>query len=76
MYQNGRDVARVGASHPQPARHLFGIPRYLWREAVTNASRAVGRSMVADRASAFAAALRVVWFAGYASEAIQMRDRA
>jgi hypothetical protein len=73
MYQNGRDVARLGAAYPPSAQRLLGVPRYLWREALADGCRAIGRSLAADRASAFAAALRIVWFAGYASEAFRMR---
>jgi glycosyltransferase involved in cell wall biosynthesis len=75
MYQNGRDVARLGAAHPSTARRLLGVPRYLWREAAVNARRTIGRSLAADRAAAFAAALRVVWFMGFARETIHRRAR-
>jgi hypothetical protein len=76
MYQNGRDVARLGAQKPSAAGRLLGIPRYLWREAALNGWRAVGRTLAADRRSALTAALRLVWFAGYAAETLHLRGRA
>lgn len=75
MYQNGRDVARLAGSYPSSTRRLLGLPRYLWRDAIVNAWRMVHRSAAADSAAAFAAALRIVWFAGYASETLHLRGR-
>jgi hypothetical protein len=68
MYQNGRDVARLTDQGPGVV-HLLGVPRYFWREALANARRACGRALLGDDAAAFAAVLRLVWFAGYAREA-------
>jgi glucosyl-dolichyl phosphate glucuronosyltransferase len=69
MYQNGRDVAWLAASHPETSPQLLGLPRYLWREAAVNACRTVGGRIVGDRARAFSAALRLLWFAGYVRQA-------
>jgi hypothetical protein len=68
MYQNGRDVARLGAPGPTAVRRLLGIPRYLWREAIVDASHTVGRSLTGDTPGALAAALRTLWFCGYIRE--------
>jgi glycosyltransferase involved in cell wall biosynthesis len=68
MYQNGRDVARL-TDQGSGVVHLLGVPRYFWREALANAWRACGRALLGDDAAAFAAVLRLVWFAGYAREA-------
>jgi hypothetical protein len=75
MYQNGRDVACLGAPDGREVRLLLGIPRYLWRETAWHASRALRAAITGDRRTAFASALRVVWFAGYVGETIRRWSR-
>ena len=64
LYQNGRDVARLEATHRPAVKRLLGVPRYLWRQAATN----VARLASLHAATRFAAATRVLWFAGYLRE--------
>jgi glycosyltransferase involved in cell wall biosynthesis len=75
MYQNGRDVACLGAPYGKEVSRLLGIPRYLWRETAWHASRALRCSIAGDRRAALAEALRVVWFAGYVRETVRLRTR-
>jgi len=75
MYQNGRDVACLGAPDGKEVSRLLGIPRYLWRETAWHASRALRCSIAGDRRAALAEALRVVWFAGYVRETVRLRTR-
>jgi len=69
LYQNGRAVARLECSYPPAVARLLRIPRYLWREAALNAWRAVRHVIGGDPPAGMAAALRVVWFGGYITEA-------
>jgi len=69
LYQNGRDVARVDASYPPSTPYLFGVPRYLWREAASNMWGAIRWTLSGDRAASFAAALGALRFCGYVREA-------
>jgi glycosyltransferase involved in cell wall biosynthesis len=64
LYQNGRDVARLDAAHTPPAKRLLGVPRYLWRQTAVNLTRLASL----HPARRFAAATRVLWFAGYVRE--------
>jgi glycosyltransferase involved in cell wall biosynthesis len=68
LYQNGRDVARLESSYPSRTPRLLGIPRYLWREAAGNVSRAIAGAIRGDRARAFASALLALRFCGYVRE--------
>jgi glycosyltransferase involved in cell wall biosynthesis len=64
LYQNGRDVARLDATHTRAAKRLLGVPRYLWRQTAEN----VTRLLSVHPATRFAASTRVLWFAGYVRE--------
>ena len=64
LYQNGRDVARLDATHAPAVKRLLGVPRYLWRQTATNVARLASM----HPAERFAAATRVLWFAGYVRE--------
>jgi glycosyltransferase involved in cell wall biosynthesis len=64
LYQNGRDVARLDAAHTTAVKRLLGVPRYLWRQTASNVTRLAS----AHPATRFAAATRVLWFAGYVRE--------
>jgi glycosyltransferase involved in cell wall biosynthesis len=65
LYQNGRDVARLEATHTGPVKRLLGVPRYLWRQSAVNLARVLVALHPAER---FAASARVLWFAGYVRE--------
>jgi glycosyltransferase involved in cell wall biosynthesis len=65
LYQNGRDVARLDATHTPAVKRLLGVPRYLWRQSALNMARSALRRNPAER---FAASTRVLWFAGYLRE--------
>ena len=65
LYQNGRDVARLEATHTPAAKRLLGVPRYLWRQGAANVARLALSRHPAER---FAASTRVLWLAGYLRE--------
>jgi glycosyltransferase involved in cell wall biosynthesis len=65
LYQNGRDVARLERAYPPATTKWLGVPRYLWRQAASDAVSTVGAALTGDGARRFASALRVRWFAGY-----------
>jgi glycosyltransferase involved in cell wall biosynthesis len=68
LYQNGRDVSRLETAYVASIRHLLGVPRYLWRQAATDAWSALRAAFSGNRAARFSAALRVLWFGGYLRE--------
>jgi GT2 family glycosyltransferase len=68
LYQNGRDVARLESAYAPSAAVLFGLPRYLWRNAFVDVFAVIRSSLGGDAARRFAATLRVLWFAGYVRE--------
>jgi len=68
LWQNGRDVACLERSYATPATRLFGVPRYLWRQALTDGIAALRAATTGDQAQRFASALRIIWFAGYLRE--------
>jgi glucosyl-dolichyl phosphate glucuronosyltransferase len=65
LYQNGRDVARLETAYAAHARHLLGVPRWLWRQSAVDVRTAVAATIARDPAERVAASLRVLWFAGY-----------
>jgi glucosyl-dolichyl phosphate glucuronosyltransferase len=67
LFRNGSDVARVDRSFASPVPQLFGVPRYLWRQAGTDIVATVA-SPTGGSAKRFASALRVLWFVGYVRE--------
>jgi glycosyltransferase involved in cell wall biosynthesis len=67
-YQNGRDVARLERTYPSSARRLFGIPRYLWRQAMTDAWTIGRATLYRDESVRFAAEVRLIWLRGYVRE--------
>jgi glycosyltransferase involved in cell wall biosynthesis len=69
LYQNGRDVSRLETEHVASMRQLLGVPRYLWRQAAADLWSAGRAAIAGDRATRFAALVRVVWFGGYVREA-------
>lgn len=68
LYQNGRDVERVERAHARPCPLLLAIPRYLWRQLLSDAVSIVPAALTGHRAQRFASMLRVIWFAGYLRE--------
>jgi glucosyl-dolichyl phosphate glucuronosyltransferase len=69
LYQNGQDVARLEAEHTGGVRRLFGVPRYLWRQAAGDAVTMVKAGMAGDSRGRFAASTRLIWFGGYIRDA-------
>jgi glycosyltransferase involved in cell wall biosynthesis len=64
LYQNGQDVAQLEAAYPS-GRRLFGIPRYLWRTAASDAVEALRATFAGKPAARFATTVRLIWMAGY-----------
>ena len=75
LYRNGRDVARLEPAFPSNAVRLFGLPRYLWRQAAGDVRALAAATVVADPAERFRALVRVLWFAGYVRETCFARWR-
>lgn len=76
MHQNGRDVARLEQAYVPPVGpRLLGSPRYLWRQAAVDALRAVRAAARGNSAGRFAAASRLLWFAGYLRESWRRSPR-
>jgi glycosyltransferase involved in cell wall biosynthesis len=70
LHQNGRDVARLDVVYQRGcAPRLLRAPRYLWRQAATDAASTLVAAARRDAARQFGAAGRLVWFAGYLREA-------
>jgi glycosyltransferase involved in cell wall biosynthesis len=69
LHQNGRDVARLEGVYTPQVRRLFGVPRYLWRQAAIDLLSAAQATLTFDGRRRFASALRLLWFAGYLREA-------
>ncbi len=65
MRDNGRVVAALNRRYPQQVPALLGVPRYLWGEALRDATRALSPATAADPRQRFAVAVRLAWFAGY-----------
>ena len=65
LFQNGGDVARLEQAYAAPVTRLLGLPRYLWKLAVRDAMTTARAAVAGDTARRFAAAVRVIWFAGY-----------
>jgi glycosyltransferase involved in cell wall biosynthesis len=69
QFQNGRDVARLEAFYAHGVRRWLRVPRYLWRRAMLDFLSAVRALVRRDRRGRVAAAMRLIWFAGYVKEA-------
>ena len=65
LFHNGADVACLERHYAAAVPFLFGVPRYLWRQALHDVRAAVGAALAGDGARRFASALRLIWFAGY-----------
>jgi glycosyltransferase involved in cell wall biosynthesis len=65
LYQNGRDVAGLDRVYAPLVRRLFGVPRYLWKRAATDAAGTVAAAVRRDEPRRFNALGRLVWFGGY-----------
>lgn len=68
LYQNGRDVARLRAAHTMPGKKVLGVPRYLWREAVSHLVNIIGGFLTGNAARRFAGEVRLYWLSGYVRE--------
>ena len=67
-YQNGRDVAQLERPYRSSARRLFGIPRYLWRQAMTDVWSIVRATLHGNESRRFAAEVRLIWLRGFVRE--------
>jgi glycosyltransferase involved in cell wall biosynthesis len=65
LYENGRMVAGLERQFPSAPRRLLGVPRYLWRQAATDAVRFLASLRPHGERARFAAETRMVWFAGF-----------
>jgi glucosyl-dolichyl phosphate glucuronosyltransferase len=65
QYQNGRDVSRLESAYTTAVRRLFGVPRYLWRQAASDFAATLAALFVADERRRFATLVRLIWFGGY-----------
>jgi glycosyltransferase involved in cell wall biosynthesis len=68
LYQNGRDVARLEATHTTALTKVFGVPRYLWRQAAGHLWTTISGAMTGNAAARFAGEVRLLWLAGYVRE--------
>jgi cellulose synthase/poly-beta-1,6-N-acetylglucosamine synthase-like glycosyltransferase len=69
LYQNGKDVSRLEATHASNVRRLLRVPRYLWRQAAADAVSMVKAGVAGDCRGRFAASTRLIWFGGYVRDA-------
>jgi glycosyltransferase involved in cell wall biosynthesis len=69
LHQNGQDVARLESAYTVEVRRLFGVPRYLWRQAAIDAGALVRAAVTLDARRRFASSLRLIWFTGYVRDA-------
>jgi glycosyltransferase involved in cell wall biosynthesis len=67
FHDNGAVVASIERAYPTTDRYLFNVPRYLWRQALTDASAGALALLRRDAKRTAAAEMRLRWFAGYAS---------
>jgi len=65
LHDNGLVVAGIERAYPPRVVSLLGVPRYLWREAASDALRMVAAWGPDRAAERFARANRLAWFAGY-----------
>ena len=76
LFQNGADVACLERAYATSVGMLLGVPRYLWRQAMTDAGSAVRAVATRNESARFAALLRLIWFAGYLRESWSRRAAA
>jgi glycosyltransferase involved in cell wall biosynthesis len=69
LYQNGRDVARLESAYASCLPTLLRAPRYLWRQAGSDAARIAQAVLARNERQRVAAVLRLIWFGGYLREA-------
>lgn len=65
LYENGQMVAGLERQFPSTPHRLFGVPRYLWREAAGNAFAFVRSIRPGAERARFAAETRILWFLGF-----------
>jgi glycosyltransferase involved in cell wall biosynthesis len=64
-FDNGAIVAGLDRAFQTGVAQFLGLPRYLWRRVASDALALPGAALRMDAASAAAAVMRIVWFAGY-----------
>jgi hypothetical protein len=65
---NGRVVARLEPAYPTTARYHFGVPTYLWGQAVGDARLLARALLTADARARFTHSTRLLWFGGFLGE--------
>ena len=75
FHDNGAVEAQLERHYPTTSRYVFGVPRYLWRQAALDVSSALVGMATCDWARAAAGQMRAMWFAGYLRERWQMGTR-
>ena len=65
LYDNGQIVAGIERAYPPRVVSLLGVPRYLWRQAASDALDLVATLRPGRGAERFARGTRLAWFAGY-----------
>jgi hypothetical protein len=73
---NGRTVAQIEAEYPSTPHRILGVPRYLWRDAARDVRRLLIASVTRRDPMRFAAAGRLLWFAGFLRETWRLPDGA
>jgi glycosyltransferase involved in cell wall biosynthesis len=69
LYRNGRDAAALEPSFPATTARLLKLPRYLWRQAASDAAAAAWATVWRNPAERCRASMRLLWFSGYVREA-------
>lgn len=75
FHDNGAVEAQLERRYPTTHRYVFGVPRYLWRQAALDVSSALVGMARRDWARAAAGQMRTLWFAGYVRERWQTGTR-
>ena len=65
FYDNGTIVAGLEQASPSSPAQLLGVPRYLWRQLARDLQAGLAAAVRFDRAQVVAAAMGVLWFAGF-----------
>lgn len=71
---NGVVQAALEQEYPPAARHLLGVPRYLWRQALEDVLMTTRGIVTLDARRVTAGVMRLGWFAGYLRRRWSRRD--
>jgi glucosyl-dolichyl phosphate glucuronosyltransferase len=75
-WDNGAVHAALEQVYPPAVPHLLDVPRYLWRQSLSDALSGIRGLLTFDSRRAATAAMRLTWFAGYLRERWSARRRA